>query len=202
MNATSKIQQYVQKVPKGKPFTTASLIRYGTRASVDQALSRLAQSGKITRLTRGVYVRPEENRFIGQVLPEPFKVVEAIAKQTNEHVQVNGAEAARQLGLSTQVSAKPLFLTTGQSRCFHIGSLEVTLKHVSRKKIPLSKSKVGLAICALWYLGKDQVNLHTIDRIEKALTHEEFKKFTTSIEYMPAWMSSVVLKYQKGKEYD
>src|SRR5438552_1233860 len=103
MNTTQKVQQYVQKIPRGKPFTTATLISFGARAAVDQTLSRLAKAGKIVRLTRGVYVRPEESRFVGQVLPEPFKIVEAMAKKTNETIQVSGAEAARQLGLSTQV---------------------------------------------------------------------------------------------------
>src|SRR5262245_5540460 len=101
MNTTRKIQQYVQKTSRGRPFTTASLMSFGARTAVDQALSRLAVAGKVVRLTRGVYVCPEKNRFVGQVLPEPFKVAEAIAKKTNEQIQVSGAEAARQLGLST-----------------------------------------------------------------------------------------------------
>ena len=78
------------------------------------------------------------------------KVVEAMAKNTNEIIQVSGAEAARQLGLSTQVPAQPIFLTTGQSRRFNIGILEVTLKQDSRKKIHFHESKAGLAIRQLW----------------------------------------------------
>jgi len=200
MNTTHKIQQYVQKTPRGKPFTTATLISFGARAAVDQALSRLAKTGKIVRLTRGVYVRPEESRFVGQVLPEPFKVVEAMAKKSNETIQVSGAEAARQLGLSTQVPAQPIFLTTGQSRRFNIGSLEVTLKHVSRKKIPFPESKVGLVILALWYLGKKLTTPKTIEKIEKKLTATEFEKFQSSREHMPVWMSNAVLQYTNMKE--
>jgi predicted transcriptional regulator of viral defense system len=200
MNTTHKVQQYVQKTPRGKPFTTSILMGFGARAAVDQALSRLAYAGKIVRITRGVYVRPEVSRFVGQVLPEPFRVVKAIAKKTNETIQVSGAEAARQFDLSTQVPAQPIFLTTGQSRRFNIGSLEVTLKHVSKKKIPLTESKTGLAILALWYLGKNLVTPQTISQIEKKLTAEEFKKFNSSREYMPAWMSNVVLQYMHMKE--
>lgn len=200
MNITYKIRQCIQRTPRGEPFTTSRLTKFGTRAAVDQALSRLAHTRKIVRLTRGIYVRPEENRFVGQVLPEAFKVAETIAKKTNEIIQVSGAEAARQFGLSTQVPAQPIFLTTGRSRKFHIGSLEVTLKHVSRKKIPLPESKAGLAILALWYLGKNQVTPKVIRKIEKRLTHHEFKKFISSTEYMPGWMSNVVLKCKNMKE--
>lgn len=130
MNTTFRVQKYVQKRPRGKPFTTSALMSFGARAAVDQALSRLTAAGKVVRLTRGVYVRPEENRLVGQVLPEPFKVAEALAKRTNEQIQVSGAEAARQLGLSTQVPAQPIFLTTGQSRKFNLGGLEVTHIHL------------------------------------------------------------------------
>lgn len=200
MNTTQEVQQYIQKIPRGKPFTTSALIRFGARAAIDQAISRLAAAGKVVRLTRGVYVRPEESRYVGQVLPEPFKVVEAMAKKTNEIIQVSGAEAARQLGLSTQVPAQPIFLTTGQSRRFNIGNLEVTLKHVSRKKIPFPESKVGLAILALWYLGKSLITSQAIETIKKRLTPAEFEKFQSSREHMPTWMSNAVLQYNNMKE--
>jgi hypothetical protein len=202
MKTTSRIEQYIQKTPRGTPFTATVLMKHGARAAVDQALCRLASAGKIVRLTRGVYVRPEESRYVSQVLPEPFKVVEAIAKKTNEIVQVSGAEAARQFGLSTQVPAQPIFLTTGPSKRFNIGNLEVTLKHVSRKKIPFPESKVGLAILALWYLGKKLVTHQTIEKIKKKLTPTEFEKFQSSREYMPAWMSNVVLQYKNMKEIE
>lgn len=199
MNTNRKVQQYIQKTSRGKPFTTTMLTKYGARAAVDQALSRLTTAGKIVRLTRGVYVRPEENRFVGQVLPEPFKVAEVIAKKTNEQIQVSGAEAARQFGLSTQVPAAPLFLTTGRSRRFNLGGLEVTLKHVSRKKIPMIGSKAGLAILALWYLGKNLITHQSIEKIEKKLTPQEFEKLMSSTEYMPVWMSNAILRYKKNK---
>lgn len=199
MTTTSLVQKRVMKTPLGQPFTTNALLGYGSRAAVDQALSRMASAGKVIRITRGVYVRPEENRFIGQILPEPFKVAAVIAKKTKETIQVSGAEAARQFGLSTQVSVKPVFLTTGQSRRFKIGSLEVTLRRVSRKKIPFTESKVGLAILAMWYLGKNSVTTQTIEQIERKLSVNEFKKFTSSREYMPAWMSDVVLHYQSNR---
>lgn len=202
MNTTHKVQQYVQKTPRGKPFTTATLMRYGARAAVDQALSRLTTAGIIVRLTRGVYVRPEISKYVGQTLPAPIKVAEAIAKKTNEIIQISGAEAARQLGLSTQVSAQPIFLTTGQSRRFKLGSLEVTLKHVSRKKIPFPESKVGLAILALWYLGKKLTTAEVINKIESRLTPSEFEKLVASREHMPAWMGNAVLKYKNKKEIE
>ena len=66
MNVTHQVQLYVNRIPRGKPFTTYSLLECGARAAIDQALSRLTASGKIVRLTRGVYIKPEKSRFVGQ----------------------------------------------------------------------------------------------------------------------------------------
>lgn len=200
MNTTQAIQHHIQKIPRGEPFVTSSLIEFGTRAAIDQTLSRLANAGEIVRLTRGVYVRPEENRLVGKVLPEPFKIAKAIANKTNEQIQVSGAEAARRLGLSTQVPAKPIFLTTGQSRCFKLGKLEVTLKHVSSKKIPISDSAAGLAIVALWYLGKNLTTDESIKKIEEKLSSQEFEIFLSSIKFMPIWLANIVLRYKKLRQ--
>lgn len=104
MNIITQVENFIQKKPRGEPFTSSSVIKFGTRAALDQALSRLAKAGKIVRVTQGIYLRPEKNRFVGMVMPDPFKVVKAIAEQSNELVQISGAEAARKYGLSTQVA--------------------------------------------------------------------------------------------------
>jgi hypothetical protein len=63
MNTTIKtaelIRQRIEAMPIGEPFTPTALLECGTRASVDQTLSRLVKAGSIERVTRGVFVRPE-----------------------------------------------------------------------------------------------------------------------------------------------
>lgn len=200
MKTSTLVQQSIRNRPYGKPFTSTALLKCGSRAAVDQALSRLVRVGEIIRLARGVYVRPEENRFVGKVLPEPFMVLKTIAKKTHETIQVSGAEAARQFGFTTQISAQPIFLTTGQSRRFKIGGLEMHLKHTSKKKIPFPGTKVGLAIVALWYLGKEQVTTQSIEKIKSRLTECEFEKLKASRDKMPLWMANKVLQYVKEKK--
>jgi hypothetical protein len=190
-------RKFIQKKPRGVPFTSSSVIGIGSRSAVDQALSRLTKAGKLVRVTQGVYVRPEKNRFVGMVMPEPFKVVKAIAKQSNELVQISGAEAGRKIGLTTQVPTQPVFITTGLNRHFKMGELEISLKHVSRKKIPLPESQAGLAIQALRHLGKENTSTETIKIIKNKLLPEEFEQFKNAKNEMSAWMSKLVLQYEK-----
>jgi hypothetical protein len=202
MNTSAHIRQYIQKTPRGTPFSSSALLKYGSRASIDKTLSRLTTSKKIVRVTRGVYVRPKINPYIGEVLPEPLSIVKTIAKKTGSTVQVHGAEAIRQFGFTTQVPAHPVFYTTGPSRQFMLGNLEITLKHISPRKLVFPESRVGLAILALWYLSKKQVTPHSIEMIKRKLTRAEFEKFKSSTEHMPGWMIEAVVQYKKKTIHD
>ena len=80
MNTTTKtaelIRQRIKAMPIGEPFAPTAFLECGTRASVDQTISRLVKAGSIERVTRGVLVRPEVSRFVGKISPSPLKVAE------------------------------------------------------------------------------------------------------------------------------
>ena len=79
IKTAESIRQRIEMMPLGEPFTPTAFLECGTRASIDQTLSRLVKTGMIERVTRGVFVRPEMNRFVGKVSPSPLKVAETIA---------------------------------------------------------------------------------------------------------------------------
>lgn len=185
-------------MPVGEPFTPSVLLNCGPRTSVDQALSRLVKAGAVERVTRGVYVRPEVSRYVGKVMPEPFKVAEAIAKSTGSVVQVHGAEAARRLELTTQVPTQPVFSTSGPSKRIHVGKLEIRLQHVCQRKLLLAGPPAGLALAALWFLGKSEVTATTIEKIRRKLSPVEFEALKSASNSMPSWMSAAVSQHERA----
>ncbi len=197
VSTAATIRASIAKIPRGEPFTVASLLVHGSRAAVDQSLSRLAKSGVVERITPGVYVRPEKSPFVEKVLPQPYRVAQVLAKERGEIVQVHGAEAARRLGLSTQVPARPVFLTSGRSRRFRVGKLEVVLKNVSRRKLEFAGEPAGLALTALWYLGKDQVSSEVLRTIDAHLPPGELEKLRRSPRVTPAWMADALRNYRR-----
>jgi len=177
----------------GEPFTSTGFLDCGTRASVDQTLSRLIKAGAIERVTRGLFVQPEASRFAGKVMPEPTKVVQAFAEASGSIVQIHGAEAARQLELSTQVTMQPVYSTSGPSRRIRIGAMEIRLNHVSSHKLALAGRPAGLALSALWYLGKKGVTPSVLDKIRRKIPSSEFEALRSCRK--PSWMSDVFFKY-------
>ncbi len=196
MSVVQQVSAKLNEIPLGVPFTQQEFISLGNRLSVGKVLERLAIEGKIKRVRRGVYVCPKINPHVGEVAPSIYEVLKVIAATSEEVLQVQGAEAAKLLGLSTQAPVKESYLTSGRSRKIIINNQEVELKHVSPKKLILAGTSAGIALTALWYLGKEQVTPHTIAKLKQRLIIAEFEKLLSKKKHMPAWMASAVTSYE------
>jgi hypothetical protein len=58
-----QILKHATGLPEGTPLVAKELLHLGSRAAVDQALSRLVQRGAFLRAGRGIYVLPVDSRF-------------------------------------------------------------------------------------------------------------------------------------------
>lgn len=197
MSVVQQILSRVEKIPLGTPFTPREFISLGNRINVGKILERLTLAGKIKRVRRGIYICPKFSRYVGEVPPSIYEVLQTITATTGETLQVQGAEAARQLGLSTQAPVRESFLTSGRSRKIVINNQEVKLRHVSPKKLVLAGTQAGIALTALWYLGKEEVTIRTLETIESRLEAKEFQALLNHKKLMPAWMATVVSRYEQ-----
>src|SRR5436305_379509 len=122
---------------RGKVFTTKDFFDLGSREAIDQALSRLAKAGDVQRLGRGLYHYPQRNLRLGIALPpDADEIAGALARRTGSRIAPSGAMAANRLGLSTQVPARPVYLTDGRTREVRVGNLVFVIKHVAPKELP------------------------------------------------------------------
>jgi len=196
MKTAEAIKAQLEHLPIGEPFTTRVFMPLGPRTAVDQALSRLVRTGAIARLARGVFVKPRISAYVGTVTPEPLKIAQAIASANGETVQVHGAEAARRLELSTQVPTRAVFYTSGASRRVQVKGTPVELRHAARRKLALAGRPAGLALSALWYLGKKQTTPSVLEKIRNRLSPEEFEALRAAAAHMPAWMAQAIRRHQ------
>ncbi|MDP9691325.1 UNVERIFIED_ORG: hypothetical protein J2W82_005016 [Pseudomonas mohnii] len=186
MSVTASIVKRIKYTSKGQPFGIDRFVDVGSRSAVAKILSRLAASGALERLSRGIYMRPKLSHFAGYVRPTTKSILRIIARRNRETIQVHGAEAVRAFGLSTQMQIKPVFYTSGASRKVKAGGVLVHLLHVSPKKLQHAGTRVGLALCALFYLGKKGVTDTVITSMKTKMTPSEFKQLADS--EIPIWM--------------
>ena len=94
------IMKHAAGLPEGVPLVAKELLHLGSRAAIDQVLSRLVGRGALLRASRGIYVLPVESRF-GFRAPSASKLDEGLATHSGETTAANGATAAIALGLTT-----------------------------------------------------------------------------------------------------
>ena len=202
LNIAKVVQERVKEFHLGHVFSVDEFKQLGKVEAVYQELHRLNEEGVINRIQHGVYYKPEPNRMLkGRYLsPDVYEVVKVIAEKNGELIQVHGGMAANRLKLSTQVPVMAVFYTSGNSREFSIGGTRVRLLHTKNSKFfqyPFN-SRVGMAISALLFLGKESVDLNMVKKLEKTLTSEEWILLYQSS--LPAWLHKL-LDDQKTKFY-
>ncbi|MFN0076326.1 MAG: DUF6088 family protein [Prosthecobacter sp.] len=116
---------------RGTAACPADFLNLGSRAAVDQVLSRLVKKGTLERVDRGVYALPKISPVLGRLSPEPEAVAQALARRGAQRLIPAGAHAANLLGLTTQVPARIEYLTDGPPCRAMIQKLPIILKRTT-----------------------------------------------------------------------
>jgi hypothetical protein len=105
MNVTDYIAGKIERLPKGYVFTYADFItEVNNKEAVIKALNRMVASGKIMKLAKGKYYKPETTPF-GNLQPDQKQVVKDLLEENGKVIgYLTGYSIYNQLGLTTQVS--------------------------------------------------------------------------------------------------
>lgn len=193
---TEQVLEYAERLPEGTPVAAKSLLHLGNRAAVDQALSRLANRGRLLRASRGIYVRPVKSRF-GTRAPSVEKMVEGIASQRGEVIASGGAAAANALGLTTQVPISSVYLTSGRSRMVQLGQQRLELRHAPRWQLVAAERQAGQVIRALAWLGPEKAE-RALRTLKRKLPQSTLEELVLVAPQLPAWLAQTVGRVAHG----
>ncbi len=105
MKMTEYISFIIDRFPRGYVFTCANFnTEVNQKEAVIKALNRMAASGKIAKLSKGKYYKPENTPF-GNLQPNQSQVVKDLLEENGKIIgYLTGYSIYNQLGLTTQVS--------------------------------------------------------------------------------------------------
>ena len=187
---TARILEDVSGLQEGASVSAKELLHLGSRAAVDQALSRLARRGQLLRAGRGLYLRPVETRF-GTRPPSVEHVVRALAGSKGEVIASHGAAAANALGLTTQVPIRAVYLTSGRSRQLKLGEQTVELRHAPGWQLAMAGRPAGDAIRALAWLGEAHAG-DALRTLRRRLPASTLAEIAAARPRLPTWLAEQV----------
>ena len=192
LSTAQKILNRVKKKGRGWVFTPSDFADLATRQNTDVVLHRLVIDNKVRHLGRGIYDFPKTHQTLGTLSPDPKTIAQAIARKNGDTIHTSGAMAANLLGLTTQVPAKPTFVTTGQSKKIHLGKQII---HLVKSNIPdalLKDKDVALILQAFDYLGVNNIDQKIINKFSDRLTQKNKTNIKMNLRHIKnSWLSTI-----------
>ena len=105
MKITEYISNSIDRLPKGYVFTYADFVnKVKNKEAIIKALNRMVASGKIAKLSKGKYYKPEVSAY-GKLQPNRYQIVKDLLEEDGKITgYLTGYSIYNQLGLTTQVS--------------------------------------------------------------------------------------------------
>ena len=192
----TKIKKRIYSKSRGFVFTKSHFLDLGSRTAVAKALERLADSGAIRRLARGLYDYPEKHPALGELPANYERIAQALAGRDSLKIQPSGAYAANLLGLTDQVPARIIFLTDGANRTVQINKQQIALRRTTPKNMATAGRVSGLIIQALRHLGQDNTDDRIIEVLRKRLSSDDKRRLMNDLRFAPVWIGAIFRKLQ------
>jgi hypothetical protein len=136
LSIQSAIQGRIKAAKEPCVWTADDFADLGSRSAIDVALHRMAASGDVRRVARGLYDMPGMNQLTGKpTTPDPSDVIGALARKGKVRILVDGITAANDLGLTDAVPARIEVLTDGRLRPIKLGNLILDFHHAAPSRL-------------------------------------------------------------------
>ena len=198
---SDKIMKRVRAHGRGKwVCTPKDFLDLGSRAAVDQALSRLVKRGQLRRVGRGLYDWPQRSILSEQIVPPDLdQTVAAIARRDGMRVIDGGMYAANRLGLTNAVQISPIYLTDGPARNVKVGQTSIEFQHAGTRLMRWYGRPGCPVVNALLWLGR-HIATHPkngiVDRLRRQLPDDVKRDLKANITSLPSWMAGIVMQVQ------
>ena len=190
-----KMEKRIMSSPKGTAFIVNDFTDIMSYETAKKAISKLEKQKKIRHIMRGIYDNPAYSTLIQEYAePKPNEIAHALARNNCWTIALSGDAALNQLGISTQVPANWLYVSSGPYKRYEIGNITIEFVHRSDRYISGMSEMTATIIQAIKTLGKQRITIEIIEQLAgridpdtKSLLLEESRMTTT-------WVYSVIKK--------
>ncbi len=192
-NISESIYYFIAGHGRGWAFSSSDLSSRFARQQIDNALSDLAQDGKIRRVARGLYDYPRYSDLLQKTLsPDIDQVANAYARKFNWRIEVSGESALNLLGLSTQIPAQYVYLSDGPSKSYDVMGLQLNFKKSTLKDIGFKHRESALLVQALKALGKDHLSESVFAKIREQIDPKSYSKILRDTQGSTGWIYEAI----------
>ena len=165
----------------------------GSRAAIDQALSRLVKRGDLRRVGRGLYDKPRYNPVLKGDAPANIdSAVKAIVRRDGIRIMKNGIYFANRLRLTNAVPAQIAYVTDGATRNIQVDGRTIRLRHAGPNVMRWFGKPAAPVAQALRWLGPLASQDKGIVSTLKNILPDHIKRdLIQNSAYLPPWAETI-----------
>jgi len=186
------IEFKLNHLPKGYVFTYRDfLTEVNKREAIIKALNRIANAGKIIKLSKGKFYKAEQSTF-GSLYPNQYQIVKDLLEKNGKLIgYLTGFSIYNELGLTTQIS-NIIEIGKNETRSkFKRGKFNISFikqkNTITKKNIPLLQILDAIRHIKKIPDAKIEDSIKRIIAIIKELENDEIKNLVRlSLKYLPS----------------
>lgn len=168
---SKEIRNRIVQGGEGRLYVVGDFADLNNDTLVTRVLSRLEKEKLLIRLSQGVYLYPNQNRY-GVHKPSIDVIAKAIAEKDKTRIIPSGLTALNVLGLSTQVPMNAIYLTNGTPRIVTVGNRKIVFKKSVPRNFAYQSELFPLVVSAMKEMGEENINDDVVLKLKKILAKE------------------------------
>lgn len=189
----------IEERGRGSVLTPRDFRDLGSRGAVAVALHRLVKKEVLRNIGNGLYCTPTPDPYLGEITASIDDIVKAVAKRDGIMLRPTAAYAANVIGITTQVAARPAYLTNGRARVIRIPRSrpehiehKIPLRHTSSRYMN-ARTEIGyLVIQGLRNQGRQHFNKKEYEALSRKLPPAAKKELLQDLDTAPAWIAEIM----------
>lgn len=188
----NQVELKIKKSSKGKIFFADDFAKFGSPENIRKVLSRLEKEGLLERLTHGIYLVPKKDELLGTLYPTTEEIAIEIAKRDKARIAPTGTLALYQLGLSTQIPLKAVYLTDGAQRTIAIGNRSIQFKKTAPRNLAIKDYLLMLIVQALKEIGQHKINENYLEKLKPFALQVDPEILKSQTKFAPVWVQKII----------
>lgn len=188
----NQVELKIKKSSKGKIFFADDFAKFGSPENIRKVLSRLEKEGLLERLTHGIYLVPKKDELLGTLYPTTEEIAVEIAKRDKARIAPTGTLALYQLGLSTQIPLKAVYLTDGAQRIIAIGNRSIQFKNTVPRNLAIKDHLLMLIVQALKEIGQHKINESHLEKLKPFALQVDPEVLKSQSKFAPVWVQKII----------
>lgn len=195
MDISSHIEKCLRDYPDGHVFFPSDLTPMYALNDVYSSLQKMVRMSRAIRLFRGCYVLQRQGRF-GWYAPNTTDILHSIEIRYDVVIVTHGTMDALNMGLTTQVPMREIFLTSGKPMWLHIGKRDIELRSAHPYQCVLGMTRAGQILRALDSRGPEAGHDGMV-RIIQTLNDADWLALSRIKHMTPVWIQNVLADFER-----